>query len=328
MKLVPASARVFLFGFSLTARAVIFYATGDPTFNTTAPTGSLAGSGWQWVGSWDGYAGTPIGQNFFLTAQHVGGNLGDPFVFNGVSYTTTAFYNDTSSDLRICQVNGMFPSWAPLYRGSSEVGSPLVAFGYGLSRGDPVTVEGVLKGWLWAQNTSEVLRWGQNTFASVGNGGSYWGQLLYAVFSADGGANQADLDSSGPLFINDGTGWKLAGIAAAVDGPFNTTNTGSGFDAALFDARGLYVDESGTWDLVSGPSPVPSGFYATQVSVRASWIDSIVPASPGDTDAPLFSGPQTAVYVAGLLAVGIANLKPGRNRPFGPVGADAKVTIG
>ena len=201
-------------------------------------------------------------------------------------------------------------------------------FGYGLSRGGPVTVQGALKGWLWADGTSEVLRWGQNSVVSVVNGGSYWGQLLYAVFSADGGANEADLalgDSSGPVFINDGTGWKLAGIAASVDGPFNTTNTGSGFDAALFDARGLYVDEAGTWDLVSGPSPVPGGFYATQVSVRTSWIDSIVPPGPSGSDVPLFSGPQTAVFVAGLLAIGVANLKTGRSRP---VGADRKVTIG
>src|SRR5580692_3993866 len=88
------------------ALGVIFYATGDPTYNTTAPTGSLAGSGWQWVGSWDGYAGTPIGESYFLTAQHVGGNVGDPFVFNGVPYATTAFYDDTSSDLRIWQISG------------------------------------------------------------------------------------------------------------------------------------------------------------------------------------------------------------------------------
>src|SRR5580658_535399 len=145
MRLIPVCGRMLLFGLSLTARAVIFYATGDPTYNTTAPTGTLAGSGWQWVGSWEGFAGTPIGQSYFLAARHVGGSVGDPFVFNGVTYTSIAFFDDSSSDLRIVQVNGSFPTWAPLYRGSSEVGSGLVVFGYGLGRGDPVTVQGVLK---------------------------------------------------------------------------------------------------------------------------------------------------------------------------------------
>ena len=42
------------------ARAVIFFSTSDPLFNTTAPTGGLAGSGWQWTGFWGGVTGTTI----------------------------------------------------------------------------------------------------------------------------------------------------------------------------------------------------------------------------------------------------------------------------
>jgi len=287
-------------------RAVIFYGTADPSFNTTAPTGSLAGSGWQWVGVWGGYEGTPIGANYFLTARHVGGTVGDTFVYNGVTYTTTAFYDDTVSDLRICQVSGTFPAWAPLYRGSSEVGRNLVVIGSGLSRGAAILVNGTTVGWMWGTG-SGVPRWGQNTIVDVVNGGSYWGALLYALFSASSNPNQCTLangDSSSPIFINDGTGWTLAGIGAAVDGPFNTTSTGSGFDAALFDARGLYVLDGSTWELVTGPNAVPSGFYASQVSVRAAWIDSIVPPIPTADDTPALPGLFLATLGISVVLIG------------------------
>lgn len=283
------------------ARAVIFYSTTSPTYNTAAPTGSLAGSGWQWTGTWGGYEGTPIGPYHFLTARHVGGNIGDPFVFGGVTYTTTAYFDDTVSDLRIWEISGTFPTWAPIYRLSGEVGQNLVVIGAGVGAGAPVTVADALKGWMWG-STAGPTRWGQNTFVSDVDGGSYWGDLLYATFDAGAGSNEADLangDSSSPVFINDGTGWTLAGVGAAVDGPFNTTNTGPGFNAAIFDARGLYVNGP-NWVLVTGASPVPTGFYATRVSVRAAWIDSIVPSGvSGDT--PLFS-PSQAALLAGALA--------------------------
>jgi hypothetical protein len=293
------------------AQAVIFFSTADPNYNTTAPTGALADSGWQWVGSWGGFQGTPIGPHHFLAARHVGGAVGDPFVFNGVSYPTTAFFDDSASDLRIWAVNGTFPTWAPLYRSSSEVGRPLIAFGRGLSRGAEVTVNGVLKGWQWGAGGG-VLRWGQNTVSSLQNGGSYWGELLYATFDQAGGSNEAHLatgDSSGPAFINDGGGWKLAGVAATVDAYFSTTGTDSGFNAAIFDARGLYYGSTGSWKLVTGASPVPSGFYATRVSIRAAWIDGVVPPVNDSSDVPLLTPAGSLVLAAMLFGVGAGFLR-------------------
>jgi hypothetical protein len=290
-----------------TAQGVIFYSTADPSYNTSAPTGSLAGSGWQWTGIWGGYEGTPIAPNYFLTARHVGGSVGDPFVFGGVTYTTTAIYDDTTTDLRICQVSGTFPTWAPIYRSSGEVGQGLVVIGEGLSRGDPVQVNAVTQGWMWGSD-SGVMRWGQNTFAAVINGGSYWGDLLQAPFVAGAGPNEchlADGDSSSPVFMNDGSGWTLAGIAAAVDGPFNTTDTGLGFNAALFDARGLYYMPGSSWVLITGSEPVPSSFYATRVSERAAWIDSVV-APPSDT--PVLPDEGRIALAVAIVAIGAVSI--------------------
>ena len=149
----------------------------------------------------------------------------------------------------------------PDQRGSGRF---VCSFWAWLTRGAEV-IDGTthsLRGWQWGMGDGR-LRWGQNTVASVTNGGSYWGNLLRASFDASGGVNEAHLaigDSSGPIFIGDEGVWKLAGIAAAVDGPFNNANAGSGFNAALFDVRGLYAGGTGNWSLVKGSLPVPSAF--------------------------------------------------------------------
>src|SRR5713226_4259061 len=65
--------------------AVMVKGTGDPTYNTTPPTGALTNSGWQYQGLWGTVLGTVIGPHHFVAAQHVGGGIGQGFVFNGVT---------------------------------------------------------------------------------------------------------------------------------------------------------------------------------------------------------------------------------------------------
>ena len=147
------------------ARAVILFGTGDPTANTSAPGGTLAGSGWQYEGQFGGFLGTAIASNFFVTAKHIGGSVGDTFTFNGVNYTTVAVFPDPSSDLQIWQVAGSFPSHASLFSEApgAEANFALVVFGRGTERGDPVLVgnDSHLGGWLWGASDS-VQRWGTN----------------------------------------------------------------------------------------------------------------------------------------------------------------------
>ena len=118
--------------FQAQVRAVLFQSTADPAFNASAPTGSLAGSGWEWEGQWGLFLGTPIVPNFFITAQHVGGVVGGLFVLNGVAHVTTAYFDDPSSDLRIWQIADTFSGYAPqdsrtaafapLFTSTNEVG--------------------------------------------------------------------------------------------------------------------------------------------------------------------------------------------------------------
>ena len=278
-----------LLGFVLSAglvvttssKAVILYGTNDPSINTTAPGGELTGSGWQYEGQLNAaFIGTVIASNYFVTANHIGGNVGELFFFNGNSYTTTAVLRDTATDLAVWQVAETFPIRAPLYSSAagSEVSLRLVVFGRGTQRGDPVFVgtDSHLGGWGWGVYDF-VQRWGTNVVGSIVSDPTY-GKLLRAPFDANGGPNKAHLssgDSGGGVFVlNTSTNrWEFAGVNLSVDGPFSISMDGSNpFNAAMFDTSGLFVQSDQGW--ITAPNP--SAFYATEIADRKGFIESVV----------------------------------------------------
>ena len=262
-------------------QAVILYGTGDPGANTSAPTGVLTGSGWQYEGQFGLFLGTVIASNYFVTAKHIGGSVGQTFTFNGTDYTTTAAFADPSSDLQIWQIAGTFPIHAPIFSSvaGSEVNLDLIVFGRGTRRGDPVNVgsDMHLGGWRWGISDG-VQRWGTNFVSSIVIDPSY-GKLLRATFDANDGPDEAHLsvgDSGGAVFVfnEKSNTWELAGINLAVDGPFSASSNGTNaFDAAMFDTTDLFVqDENGAW--VAAPNP--SAFYATQIAAHKAFIEAVV----------------------------------------------------
>jgi len=276
--------------FGTRTEAILFEATSNTAFNTTAPTGALTNNGWQYEGQWNTdqgtFTGTPIAPTFFLAAQHIGGSSGQPFVFNGFTYTTVTNFDDPSTDLRIWQVAETFPSYAPLYTQTNEVSKLCVAIGRGFDRGNAVIVSGKTNGWQWGL-TPGVQRWGENIISQIYNSPPLNGDHLLAAFDRNGITNECALttyDSSGGMFIQDGITWKLAGIHHAVSNPFVSTNgvNGSGFNAALVDYGGLYIGGDGNWQLVTNQTAdIPAFFISTRVSVRVSWINSIINFQPG-----------------------------------------------
>ena len=301
------SSAAFLL-FANQSLAVIFFCTADPAHNTTAPTGEQADSGWQYEGLWRSFLGTPIAPQYFITAGHIGGTVGEQFVFRGTAYTTTAFFDDPGSDLRLWRVCGTFPDFAPLYAKPGERSKSIVVFGRGTRRGEPVEVSDLLgaslKGWRWGV-ADGALRWGQNVVEDIVpddgpgrlGGEQQIGDLLKITFDADGGPNECHVsggDSGGGVFIKDGAVWKLAGINYAVDGPYNTTSEGAGFEAVIFDEGGLYQEEAGQWVLTPDlPTTQPGAFYATRISANLAWINSVLSApEPPDAAPVLQSAPQ------------------------------------
>jgi hypothetical protein len=293
---------------SITVEGVIFYSTGDPDFNTSAPTGDLANSGWELQGLWGIFLGTPIAPKYFITVEHVGGSPGNKFVLGGKEYTTAASFDDPESDLRIWRIRETFPTYAELYPRDDELGRNFVVFGRGTQRGDEVIIDGLFgshfRGWYWGSLDGRQ-RWGENRVAEIisdaglDGAGKRIGGLLRVRFNAGQGVNHAHLsngDSTGGVFIKDGNTWKLAGINYAVDGPYNTTTNGPGFTAALVDERGLYKGGEGHWrrqldSIVS----IPGSFYVARISARLDWINTIL-SQPLTPDPPLL---QSAASVNG-----------------------------
>jgi hypothetical protein len=285
------------------AFAIIFNSTGDPNFNTTAPTSTLAGSGWQWEGNWHGwYSGTVVAPQYFIAAAHTGGTVAqDKFTLNDVEYPTVAFPDGSPSktvpgtDLRLWKISGTFASYAPLYDTTDEVGKTFVMFGRGGQRGAEVRVPagtGTLKGWRTPESTDPgfdlVRRWGQNKvvttagFATAGDN-----QELVYYFDASGsgnvGVNEATVslgDSGGGVFIQTTVGqWKLAALNYGAAGPFSYTaaadpQTDPKFKAALFDRTGLFDWSSGAAAANTGPAYA----FASRIAPNLASINGLMAA--------------------------------------------------
>lgn len=298
--------------------AVLFYSTGDNTFNTSEPTGTLTNSGWQYQGTFLQYLGTPIAPHHFITASHFGGSVGNTFSFNGTTYTTISKITDPGSDLVLYEIDGTFPFYAPIYSQSDEVNKNFVVFGRGTQRGAEVLVNGDLKGWQWGVY-DYVMRWGENKVDAIAlvNGS----ETLQADFDSSGGlgVNEcmlSDKDSGGGIFIKDGGDWKLAGINYAINpAHFSFSSTASDpFYAALFDysfrpsnAEKLYYDDgSPPWPYLSSNGTDPCRFYSTRISSRYTWITNNIPDFDRDVDGlpdwweTLYGGDPTSMERNGL----------------------------
>lgn len=297
----PAQVAVVAIGLLMSSRvdAVLFYDTSlDASHNTTAPTGLYEDSGWQYQGVVGGdFLGTVIGQNYFITAQHIGQYtttfVQDALFTGGVTTThnidTSAFsgagyFDIPGTDLRIYRTIENFDAWAPLYEGSLEPGMTAVVTGMGGARGSAVNLDSGLgpehKGWV-ALPTDDTARWGTNVINDVvPDVFSPVGPLLRAEFNALPGTDEAMLsvgDSGGAVFVNDGGVWKLAGINYAIDGNFNTSPTDAGaFSAALFDKGGYFEGSGSSWSFNPNlPADTPSNFYSSQISPYAGTINGI-----------------------------------------------------
>lgn len=261
------------------ASALIFFGTADPAHNTSAPTGPLAGSGWQYEGQWGSGVGTAIAPNFFISARHLGGSVGESFVLSGLSYKTVASYEDPEGDLKLWKIAGSFPVYASLYEGSDETGKQIVVFGRGRKRGAEV-VDGCLRGWRWGDSDG-VMRWGTNVVTGIVDGGPLYGRaLLGSDFDPGGGGDEATVaegDSGGGGFILEGGVWKLAGVISWVDGPYSKTLKGrDAFMAAMFDETGYFYDSLSSNGQVTEPGRGPGSFFLSRISSRLGWIFGII----------------------------------------------------
>ena len=218
--------------------------------------------------------------------------------FQGITYTVDQNPGsrkvDGASDLCIYSITGgTFPTYAPLYDETvdgPEAGKTLITIGRGwYQRGTAVYAGTNLAGWQYASWSNVQQTWGQNTVSGTADYTDSKGNVLGAgtllQFNFDGdGANPYEAilvpgDSSGGVFIQGANGqWKLAGINYAVSGPYSRIGQGSGFNAAIYDARGLYEWDGAKWVLhdPADPNPEPGYSQASSISARLGWIEGVL----------------------------------------------------
>src|SRR4029079_14498722 len=115
----------------------------------------------------------------------------------------------------------------------------------GTQRGAEVRVDGALKGWKWGTD-DRVRSWGENNVSGFIDLDANDQRLMYFEFNAGAGRNESMLpvgDSGGGVFIQSDGVWKLAGISSGTTTPWHLDQggvPGSQFDAAIFDAGGLW----------------------------------------------------------------------------------------
>jgi hypothetical protein len=126
----------------------------------------------------------------------------------------------------------------------------------------------IVNGWHWGAPDG-VMRWGKQ---KVGDTFGNWLMGLFAPSSDPTSCHLSGGDSSGAIFINDDTGWKLAGINYGVEGPYQVDLSTPEFEAAIIDKSGLF--RAGAYFLADG-TPKPTAFYCSRVSASVSWIRSI-----------------------------------------------------
>lgn len=261
---------------SVRARGSMIYDL--PAGITSAPSGDR---GWSDTGSWQVGGGVAIAPNYFLTAQHLGGTVGQSFVLNGRSYTASAFTDIAGSDLRLVQITSTFPAYAPLYRGAtgSEAGQAISMVGFGrYAQGSAIVTNGTQNGWNWGAAIGK--NFAMNTaVGAVTVGGS---QLIDYSFNPLAGQNEGIFtagDSGGGTFINTGGAWRLAGINFAVTNFFSQPLAPNPLTASIYNGAGLFVkDQNGNFV----PATSPQFGYSTEVAAYLSRIDAVI--VPGDVN--------------------------------------------
>jgi len=113
-----------------------------------------------------------------------------------------------------------------------------------------------------------------NTVSFTGSG-----EFLYCDFDNPGLPDECHLsvgDSGGGLFVLENGLWRLAGIHYSVDGPFRIGESGTPFDAALFDIGGLETKDETGWTLIADQADnLPSSFYSSRIAASLPWITGI-----------------------------------------------------
>lgn len=269
--------------------AVIFLNHGSTEHNTSPPDGEFTGSGWELHGFFNAFTGIPVHKHGFITAKHIGGQIGTTFRFQNVVYKTVAYYPDPDSDLIIWQVDKPISNLAVIADRLPLIDTQVVVFGRGTRRGNPIFIDSNLEepiGWKWGK-ADHILRWGTNRISAIRNSSNR--NVRHDSINASNFTCRFDNffnphecalstgDSGGGVFSKFGNQWKLIGINWAVTGPYRMSLDTTPFHASVHDGSPLYIFQNNRWIRNNrGQDTNPSQFIVTSVPNRIQWIDRVI----------------------------------------------------
>lgn len=220
MKIYKQVMILALGGITQNAHGLVFLNSGDPNYNTTAPSGAMANP-WNSMGSYNGGGGgTAISSRWFISASHVGN--GGTFVVNGQTYNVVEDYVvGGNSDITFHKVDRDFSTWANIWTGdprtlvtSGNSRDQLLLIGNGYARGTAVyDSQGALQGYntdgwqhkSWALNTVDRISYSTSTAKF-----SYYSYFANNNYG-DSEAMVAPGDSGGGAFVQKNGAWYLLG---------------------------------------------------------------------------------------------------------------------
>jgi len=177
------------------------------------------------VGSWNGSTAVAVGDQWILTAAHVGGRVRGTFEMGGERYRGVERFVHESADLALVRIKGELSGWHAI-TGDVSRGDDILLAGAGRVAGETVR-----DGFAWS--SEKALTWGANEVNSIRDG--------RIVFDYDGdrrGAHDFEAgfamnDSGGGVFtLTDDGELLLAGIARGVS-ELGVTRRGSTSYAVL-----------------------------------------------------------------------------------------------
>ena len=222
-----------------------------------------------------------IGDDWVVTTQHQGVNIGYEATLGGTMYVVGDIYKHPTADLTLAWLkkDGQYADlqhYVELYDGRSEANELTVIGGYGRTTGATLyTGGGTAYGYEWAPSPTSAPVWGSNKIESIRRSDV----IMEADFDESDTAYEAtiaDKDSGNGWFIKNSGQWQLAGLGYGITAHYEPGHE---------DDPNYRLEESWFRDSSTG-NLAPDLLYAIRMKSYSSWVDNIVNnwKLPGDAN--------------------------------------------
>jgi len=229
-----------------------------------------------YVGMWNDSTGVAIGSHWVVSAAHVGGGVGTPFVMDGVTYTAKAVYfAPPGTDLMLIELNEALPGWHVI-ADTVAAGTNVEVCGFGYRAGEQIPL-----GYLWSSERGET--WGANRIDYLNSGALSMRFDRQGQGGVVGECGAATFDSGGGVFVRTESGaLRLVGIVNSITGSLGSTAYGNRTYAVNLTTQDAFVQAT-IGDPCIGDANTDGHVNSDDlVFVLSFWGQAVEPFTPGD----------------------------------------------